>query len=431
MQFSAQNQKIAYLTVLGIVAYAAIAVVSWLDVLMLFSQGRLFARTIANSTNLFINDFTLFYAMGKLAASAQSHLVYNPVVQDQFLNQLISPLHTGRIFYDQHVPWHFLLFVPLTIIPLAPAYLAWSLIGMIGSSLTLAFVCLRLRKTNMLVAVFMVALMNAGMPAWFQLMHGNFAWLLVVLLSLFCLFYFAEREILAGITLALLSLKPHYALMLAMPALATRRYKLLLSAVLSEIILLSAAGGFIGFDNLLGYPSTLLAADANGSYEGIYPHLMVSLRALYATLLPASWAMPLSLITLIASCVFLYVFWRNVSVGNTLKKSWAMAFTIIFILVTSPHSNVYDLLLICIAGCLTFPCQSFLSGQLARRLAYLWNLLWACFPIITWWLFLSEDKAVLFQHWPLFAFELVLLFLCGLIYRSLPKSGLAEAKFAD
>lgn len=353
--------------------------------------------------------------MGKLVGSEERHKAYDPDTQDRFLNEVIAPLKTTKVYFAQNVPWLFCFMVPFSALPLKTSYLVWSVLGVLCGSTLLSFLAFKTRSMTPLAIALIVLGTNACQPAWLALQHGNTAWFLVGALSLCCFGLLKNNDIAGGAGLAFLGQKPQYALLMAIPALRFARWKLLFVAAAIEVSLWLLAMLNVGVTNVIDYPRMLMSVDVNRSFDGMYPMQMVCLRAFFAAHISEATCMPLALAVFALAILALSFLWWKTRRDDTMNVRWALALTIYASVVVSPHTYLYDVLLLSVAAVLTLPDKLQLRDP-RGALFTTWNCLLVFYPLTSWFLYLSESAKSAFQHESLASFNLVLLLMASISY---------------
>jgi hypothetical protein len=184
-----------------------------------------------------------------------------------------------------------------------------------------------------------------------------------------------------------------------MPALRLRRWRLIACAAAAELVLWSGAASVIGWENIWKYPSLLLSADANRNFEGIYPLEMICLRALLSAYLPHEIVMPLSVVAFFLALAAIYYAWLQLPMLNKAQVEdervlprWLLSLTIIAMILFSPHTHLYDQLLLFVPVALTFP-------PAKQTPAWpVWAFLCVAMPVESWFLYFSEGAQKFAVH---------------------------------
>lgn len=343
-------------------------------------------------------DFIHYYQCGAMALSPDRFHVYDPQVQLAWTNKIISPQHVTELWFIQFVPFVFPLMVPFALMGLGTSYLVWCVISIASGSYIL-FQTLTERKWPAPAIFAFLLAATACFPAWFNVWWGQFAWFYLTLMGLYFLSLKRKKDILAGICLALLAIKPQYIFPVAFPALFLKRTKLIVTAVCTELLLLGLAAFSIGTDSVLNYHQTLLSAEKQAGQMQANAGAMISLRGLFSAFLPSEIALYAAAFLYLAALVLLFFIWRKATRESDAPDSfnWPIALTIMTAILFSPHSMVYDCLIVFIAAALTLPGYQLsdvdkLVDSAGSKLAGFANRFWFYslyfYPIISWLIFL-------------------------------------------
>jgi len=271
-------------------------------------------------------------------------------------------------------------------LPMDYAFISWLTLGISSAAIGL-FCLLRLRPFSIYFCLSVELAIASSYPVVLGVAMGQFCFVLLALVCTFTYAFLKNQDILAGLALAGLSIKPHYALFLIVPPLAQKRWKILGVAASSFLILTLWSACVLGANNVLSYPAIVLSADSNPDYIGVRPEKMVSVRNVTLHLLPRSLQLPVSLLAMVAALIYCYSIWhRAKSVDDDKHRMffWLMAATCLLTLTFSPHSHVYDLLLLApLALTLerTSLTDALTQGSTAQRI---WSALVMLYPLIIW-----------------------------------------------
>ncbi len=338
-----------------------------------------------------LGDFVNFYYAGSISLLPERSRAYDVTVQEGWRSRVVPLELYPANFHVDYMPFVFPLMIPLTVLPIGAAYIAWGI-------LTLAFgawaIFILAKSTGLFetkhIAVFILILISSY-PSLHALRNGQATWLL---LGLACFYFYSlikGFDVLAGLTLALSSIKPHYALIWALPPLAAKRWRLLTSAVICEILLLMLGAITIGWQTVINYPAMIRDGETNPNYWGVFPDYMVSLRSLFYFIFPGKLGLDLSLFASVLGAVFVLWLWIIVleSESSRLRAfsqnvRWAIALTIVITLFISPHTYVYDTLFLAISALFTLPIVDEKSRkQEVIWATKIWYLLLFSYPLVS------------------------------------------------
>jgi hypothetical protein len=379
-----------------------------------------------------VMDFFQYVQVAQLALQG-SHDVYNPDVQLAWHNNLIKPLkwENDKVFYNQQPPSSYFLLIPLAFAPnYGVGYCLWgvlqSMAGLAAMYFLSSFGKLKGRDRKIfLLAVF------CSFPAFNCLWQGNTSFWLLSCLGFYAYFLLKGRDLVGGLFLALSTFKPQYTLMLSIPSLISGRWKLIAAAAVTELLLLAAGGMIIGFENVFNYPHVIANAESNPRFIGVRPEAMVSLRGILSHLgMGIHDSLSLSSTLMILSLVPVGIFWRlvngKIATASLELKCWALAMTLVVALTLSPHSHVFDCVLLAFPAVLTLPTLSLVDAlKIKERSLRCWSVIFIVYPILSWIL----DYSMPLMTSPMFFFLInLILLISGSIYTfGLMRAGKAEA----
>jgi hypothetical protein len=356
-----------------------------------------------------VSDFVLFYESGYLAKSPQRLHVYDPDVQMATMNRLIAPDHINKVFYCQYVPQVFVLMAPLAVLPINIAYTVWYFFMLGCGIFAINLLMSDEGRFDKMDRWLMTAAVVSSIPSMVALKIGQSSWFLVLFLSLFYLGLKYGREAKAGINLALFTIKPQYFPLFVVALFSARRWRIIAWAAAAEAVLLGISAVVLGWRNIINYPNIVLHADTTASFSGVNPESMVSLRSVLTPFLPQTAVVATSFALLLLGAVAVYAIWRAM-VANRLNVQWAMALTTVACLVLSPHSHVYDLLLLSIPAALTLPSLGAMRlWQQSTPALRVWSFVLFFYPLLSYFAYW------LGQQW-IFVLMNVTLLASGLIH---------------
>jgi hypothetical protein len=325
------------------------------------------------------------YVTGKIASSDVSHKPYDINVQRDWTNRVIAPLHVDHVMIDEELPIIYVLMTPFSMLPLEASFYAWTFCSVIFVVIGLTLILYFQRRWDINLTTIYLLGVFASLPALINLRYGQFAFYLLGAASCFYYFWRKKRDIPAAFFLALSSLKPNLAIFLALPAVAQRRYKLLLCAAGVELMMLFITGMMIGWQAVIDYSKTILSIETTSENMGVFPEKMVSLRAVFSSFLSRQDALTASIATyFVAAAVLLYLWWKCKK-DQEQKQDWLFALAVVALLVFSPHIHIYDCTLLALAAAVTLkspnPFAS-LNGNGSEQ--QLWCRTLCFYPLLSW-----------------------------------------------
>ncbi len=285
-------------------------------------------------------DYAHFYTIGRLAAEGRADLLYDTRGQTAYLSQAI-PGTPPTVFIPVYGPQVALLFRPFAAFAYLPSLLLWSAItiaGFLACCLATLRWCPRLiphRRDVLLLA--------AASPALWQLvLHGQTSIVAMASLTAGCLLLRARRDLLAGAVLGILFCKPQFALTIGAVLVLTGRWKAVAAMGAATLAQVGAAWAVFGLPTLIEYARMIQRLPTLAYLIEPKLYLMHSLKAFFA-LLPGirAVALPLSLIASLAALVLIVRHWRSAR-----DERLGFAALLIGTLLISPHTSVYDLVVV-------------------------------------------------------------------------------------
>jgi len=325
------------------------------------------------------------YVTGKIASSDVRHKPYDINVQRDWTNRVIAPLHVDHVMIDEELPIIYVLMTPFSMLPLKASFCAWTFCSVIFAVAGLTVILHFQRRWNItLTTIFLLAVL-ASLPALINLRYGQFAFFLLGAASSYYYFWRKKRDMPAAIFLALTSLKPNLAIFLALPAVAQRRFKLLLCAAGVELVLLFVTGMMIGWKAVIDYPRTILSIETSSENMGVFPEKMVSLRAVFSTFLSRQDALTVSVAAYFCAASVLFFLWWKWGRDQEQNQDWLFAFSVVTLLVFSPHLHIYDCTLLALAAAVTLKSPNPFASLNCNGSGYhLWCRTLCFYPLLSW-----------------------------------------------
>lgn len=331
-----------------------------------------------------VTDFFQYYQASQLAVSELSHQVYDPVVQREWFNKLIAPLHSDKIFYNQQPPYFYPLLIPLSFLPANFAYTTWCVLQT-ALGLTAVWLVGRQGVLNERQRKIFLLGVLASFPAYICLWHGNTSFWLLGFLGLYVHFLYRKKDFFAGVMLSLSTIKPQYAFVMSIPIFGMWRWKALIAAILTEVTLLVLAVVVIGWQNVIGYPAIVTNAESNPLFIGVKPQVMASIRGIFAQFLTIKESLQATTAIMFISLIPLLILWIKTAKANSSNRlRWAWALTIMLAVLVSPHTHVFDCVLIALAAVLTMPTLSLIDLKQLPTWQRIWCGILILFPPMGW-----------------------------------------------
>ncbi len=260
--------------------------------------------------------------------------------------------------------------------------------------------------------VLTIAATLAMFPSMANFTLGQAAWFLLGTTCLYFWSLYKRKDLLAGLSLALISIRPQYCLFFLIPAVVNRRWRLLAYFASGMVALLLLAGFTLGWRTVLDYPQVVLYAESTGKHlwgAGVQRNL-VSIRALLNLFLPTALSVQVGLLLFLISLLFSAWLWLKSKNQDNQTFAWLVSITILLALISSPHTYVYDLCLLALTFMTLKQVSSFKSFQAMPFSLRIWYVLLVAYPILSWcarFLATCPDTAALVVQAPGILFPLI------------------------
>lgn len=338
-------------------------------------------------------DYVAFYSAGKIVLSDTRAQIYQFATQLAAYNKTLAESLGAKISVDhiplgQSVPWFFAMLAPFSLMPILVSYIAWCLTGLALSGFWLWKILKQNGYTTLFSALFLLGV--AGSYPYEHLMDdGQNSAFILAALAFMLYSWLRGNDFACGIGLALMSIKPQYAVFLVIPAIAMRRWKVLVSAAASGAVLLIASALIFGVKTLVDYPALLHQTEKTD--PAVFPTWMVSIRGPLSILMDLDLALNISTITFALAFLALLGFWlRFVAKGSQTKIRIAIAITLLVCMLTSPHTHIYDLVIFAAAVAIV-PMKSFFETTGLPAAAVVWSRVMVLYPLISFCIYLLTE----------------------------------------
>jgi len=277
------------------------------------------------------SDFRIFYTAGLMLRHGEGKVLYSEHLQDETEEQFApaAVARGGPLPYN-HPPFEAVLYAPLTYLPYFPAYCVWFAVNI---ALLAGSVCLIRRSLPVLVSHFRGLLILAPLaffPIIYALLQGQDS---ILLMALYCLSFLALRrnkELQAGLLLALGLFKFHLVLPFAFVLLLHRRWRVLTGMFMTVVLEAVVSWTIIGKRQLLYYPQFVWHVNRQQAIGVIVPANMPNLRGLFtgwSTMHPPPrWVETLLLLVSVGLLVWAARVWR--ATGSTGTDRWNSGFSL-------------------------------------------------------------------------------------------------------
>ncbi len=295
---------------------------------------------LARSGHIKGEDYAHFYLLGRLALEGRTASLYDAGAQARYLGTAI-PGAPETYFVPVYGPQVALLYAPFALLPYLPS-LALFLATSIALYLASCFAIWRTLRSLQRYRV-EVALLALGSPAlWQLLLHGQNSAIALASVTAGWLCLRSSRPALAGMALGLLFYKPQLAAAAAVVFLFTGQWTVLLGMFTSAVAQLGLASLFLGWPPLAAYAQMLRQLPQIAPLLEPKMHMMHSYRAFFTLLsIDARLVLVLSLLCSVATLAVVVRHWKS-----AIDPDVSFALLLIATVLVSPHTTVYDLVLL-------------------------------------------------------------------------------------
>jgi hypothetical protein len=289
-------------------------------------------------------DWTMFYAQAMVVRiGAGSNMYEVPQIDGQL--QLLAQYYPGTAPFQSalpvpYPPWFAAMIEPFTLPPPPIGFALWLVLSIACAGL-LAY---RVKQfLPELPAIGAATLVLAAYPVAFCMFMGQVGLILAVAVSEMMISFRAGRDLRAGLWLAVLLLKPQYAVVFALLVLWKWRVRAILGGVLGALLLVLLGLFATGSSALVRFPSAMAQmAEFRNFVAG--PWWMINWRSFVLYAIPgledeqgAAVVAGLSILTIL----LLLYFWRGRWDPNAPEFAPNFAALAVGALVTSYHSHTH------------------------------------------------------------------------------------------
>ncbi len=358
-----------YGNVLIIVGLAALAVI----------YLQLWQFMVANPIELTKKDFISQYTAGRIANSGDWGDVYDLNTQIAQQEKITgSPIVSNNFPPFMHPPFILPLLALIAYFAYVPAYHVWAVIQIILSLLSAWVLINAIPQLKSHTVIFASILLF--FPVFISILSGQDSTLLLLGLSLWAYGLLFDKDGVAGIGLAMVTIRPQIALILAIPFLFKRRKVLwwfLGGAALLGVLSIALIGikGVIGFFQILG-----ISASGEGYLSNETAMInFIGLLKRWFPAMPSNAANISGWVMYIAAAVLLIIIW----IRSSKIEEKQIGLAVLLAMFAAPHLQYHDLAVLLIP----IICLMSLINK-----AQLWNdAVTSLLPLgISWVLFVSN-----------------------------------------
>jgi hypothetical protein len=391
----------------------------------------------ANPQHMHTNDFVMDYAMGKLAMASPHEKIYDEKVQSRYWHEALrseaadSTGDVGLSFYCPNPPQFILWCMPFSLLTMSQAYVIRIVLTVLlglGGVIYLSSARGNWPPMVAATATWLTLCSLAGCQSLHMSVSGG--WLMLAFICVYFGALLQGRDILAGVALCLAAYKVQYAPFLLVPALAMKKWKIVLSAGLCELALLIVSGFVLGFDNILDFPRGLLSGEQSNGVTSVNPQVMIDLRGLLSPYVSQHFLIPLCIAAIIPALICTgYACRKAYLSGNKQSFAFSLALLLLAAVCFGPHNHMPDCLFFISIVALTVPALNspeFKHVSLQRRA---WNFAWLFYPALMWLIFLSVPERPACMT--LLVVNLLMLVLSAMCYRQAAANKASKGAASD
>jgi len=338
-------------------------------------------------------DYVAFYSDGKIVLSNAREHIYEFATQLTTYNKTITDSLGVKTTVDhiplgQSVPWFFAMLAPFSLLPILISYITWSLSGIFLSGIALWKLLKQNGYTTLFSALFLLGVAGS-FPYEHLITDGQNSTFILAAFGFMLYSWFRGHDTPCGIALALMSIKPQYALFVAIPVIALRRWRILISAAAGEVVLIVLSALIFGVKTLADYPSLLHQTEKTD--PAVFPTWMVSIRGPLSIIMDLDRALSVSTILYALAFLALLVFWlRFAARSSQTKIRIAIGITLLSCLLTSPHTHVYDLVVFAAVAAI-IPMRSFFETTGMPKAFVVWSRVMVLYPLLSFCTYLLTE----------------------------------------
>lgn len=294
------------------------------------------------------SDFIAFYTAGRIAHEEGASRVYDIALQRRVEEEQVGfALAPGQVLQYNHLPF----LIPILQFLVTPDYVAsfhrWALFMVMIYVIGIALLGRTLKQSVMDPASVRIAFIGAllFLPLFFSLMNGQDTGILLLGAAIWVYGLFSGREWIGGLGLSLTTVRPHIALILALPMLF-RHYRVFLGFVVGSGMLAFISFAILGLRGAREFVNVILVS-AGGDWYGIKQNVMFNLIGLLMRMFPSAEADTIRGVGWVvygATILMLVFIWR----GTKGRKEYLIGLTVTLSTLVVPHLHFHDLTLILI-----------------------------------------------------------------------------------
>lgn len=315
---------------------------------LLAAYAGLWLRFINDPVERTGSDFMGFYSIGRIAQELGAPHVYDPLLQQKVQQKVLGfALAPGQVLINQHLPFLIPILQAIVTSDYVESFYRWNLL-MLLFYLAAMVLLGRVLKNAGLEQSNVVLVSLGGLlfyPLYFSFLNGQDTAIAFLGISIWLLGMLSGRDMHAGLGLSLVTVRPHIALVLAIPMFFQRRRVFWGFAIgASALALISVALlGLLGTQEFIH----VILISAEGQWYGLNEDQMLNLVGLLLRIFP--WFTPdtIHVIGWVAygAAILALSLRGNTKDGLNSGRVGSMVTTAVFV---APHLHYHDLTLLLI-----------------------------------------------------------------------------------
>lgn len=328
---------IIYYVLCGLIAFCSLSIV--------FSKAATGESISLIQKGVYVinSDYPMFYYAGKVAAKLGAQSLYDTVAQLNVLNASVKPVQFHSVPLLPYPPQLYLLMVVPALLPIHLSFFVWVLGGILISVSSVYTLCKSNSEISPVERVAFTFALLAIFPMYFYMVTGQASPLWLLFLTIFFFAACKQRSFISGLSIALMAMKPPFALIVSVISIALGQWKQVIygcGIFVLSMLLPSFIWGFnIWGDYLLYFQEW--SKNADGS---MHPERQPSTRWLI-NMAPSEWQFVLNGLSLIIciTCIWL-VCWKSRGQQRLLPSAFTAS--IASMQFWFPYMHMYDSIIV-------------------------------------------------------------------------------------
>src|SRR3990172_1997399 len=248
---------------------------------LFISYLGIWIRLISDPVQRTGSDFIHFYSAGRIAQNEGLSHVYDLALQQDYEEEQVGfSLAQGQVLPYNHLPFLIPILQIIVTANYVNSFYKWMLIMIVLYIIGIIILCRVLRQAGIDQSSTLLTALGGllFLPVFFSLMNGQDTALLFLGASIWMYGLFSGKETVAGLGLSLTTIRPHIALILALPMLFSHR-KVFWGFVLGAGLLAVFSLSILGLEGTREFIDILLIS-AGGEWYGLKENTMYNLIGL-------------------------------------------------------------------------------------------------------------------------------------------------------